>query len=533
MELTRNQNKWRDFFMLNQHKQLSFYTELYNKIPENHILKLINDLVDFSFINRSLEKYYCKYYGRPAKEPELMIKLLLLQRLYNLSDKRVIEEASLNIAHLYFLGLNPEDKLPDSSLLAKFRLHRIVDFDCTLDDLLAKVVEQCVELGIINENSGVSIDTTHSEANTFRATPERVMKRLAKKLFKHLREETGNVPETVDEEIPNYKEIEDHREAKKTMEAYLQETISKVEEAIEVENSPKTKKVIEQANQFMNDPKFLESKGARSIVDQDARVGHKTKTKDFFGYKTEYMMTNDLIITAVHVCNGAYVDGKMFKKLLDLTKKSGINIKEFYGDKAYFRKNILDSIKACEAEPYIPVSEMAYKIDEEKFSYNKDSDEWFCAQGNNTIRKYHKKTKQRESYRYYFEKEKCRHCPIRDNCITGKNVGKILEVGINTPEFYEYSQQQKTEEFKQKYKKRASQEGKNGEMKQFHGLDRARGYGLKSMTIQAKLTALAVNLKRIATILSSKTTVNHRSFIYIVTFLVKMIKNHKSWLITS
>lgn len=41
-------------------------------------------------------------------------------------------------------------------------------------------------------------------------------------------------------------------------------------------------------------------------------------------------------------------------------------------------------------------------------------------------------------------------------------------------------------------------------MKNFHGLDRARGYGLKSMSRQEKLTALAVNLKRIANILSSK-----------------------------
>lgn len=50
----------------------------------------------------------------------------------------------------------------------------------------------------------------------------------------------------------------------------------------------------------------------------------------------------------------------------------------------------------------------------------------------------------------------------------------------------------------EKYKKRASHEWKNGEMKRFHGLDRARGYGLKSVNLQAKLTALAVNLKRIA-----------------------------------
>ena len=37
-----------------------------------------------------------------------------------------------------------------------------------------------------------------------------------------------------------------------------------------------------------------------------------------------------------------------------------------------------------------------------------------------------------------------------------------------------------------------------------HGLDRARGYGQLSMSTQAKLTAIAVNLKRIAKILSSK-----------------------------
>ncbi|MDQ0254479.1 transposase [Evansella vedderi] len=488
--------------MLNQHKQLSFYTELYNKIPENHTLRLINNFVDFGFINEFLESSYCRYYGLPAKEPELMIKLLLLQHLYNLSDERVMEEASLNLAYMYFLGINPEDTLPHPSLLSKFRRHRLLDF--TLDEVLIEVVKQCVDHGIIKDTTGISVDTTHTQANTFRATPERVMKRLAKKLFCHLKEEIGEVPDNVDVTIPNYKEIENHREAKETMKTYLEETLDKVEETVEIEKNPKTKGTIVLAREILKDPKFLESKGVRSIVDREARVGHKSKTKDFFGYKTEYMMTTDLIITAVNVGDGAYVDGKKFEELLELTKKSGLTIDELYGDKAYFRKNILDSINACEAKVYIPVSEMAYKIDEEKFSYNKDSDEWFCAQGNNTVRKYHKKTKNRESYRYYFEKEMCRDCPLRDSCITGKAVGKILEVGVNTPEFYEYSQQQKTEEFKKNYKKRASQEGKNGEMKQYHGLDRAKRYGLKSMAIQAKLTALAVNLKRIATILSSK-----------------------------
>ncbi len=53
-------------------KQLSLFALLYEKIPKDHVLKRINDAVDFSFINELLEGSYCKYYGRPAKEPEMM-----------------------------------------------------------------------------------------------------------------------------------------------------------------------------------------------------------------------------------------------------------------------------------------------------------------------------------------------------------------------------------------------------------------------------------------------------------------------------
>ncbi len=43
-----------------KNNQLSIYSILYNKIPENHILKLINNAIDFSFINKLLEKSYWK-----------------------------------------------------------------------------------------------------------------------------------------------------------------------------------------------------------------------------------------------------------------------------------------------------------------------------------------------------------------------------------------------------------------------------------------------------------------------------------------
>lgn len=184
----------------NQSKQLSFYSSLYEKIPENHFLKKVDRAVDFSFINSLLEKSYCKHFGRPAKEPEMMLKLLFLQYLYNLSDVKVIEEASYNLAFLWFLGLNPEDSLPEASLLAKFRTLRMKDI--TLDEVNSEIVRQCVVNGMI-KGSGLTVDTTHIEANCTKKVPERIMKHLAKRIFKGLEADNGTIPVTVNTEIPD------------------------------------------------------------------------------------------------------------------------------------------------------------------------------------------------------------------------------------------------------------------------------------------------------------------------------------------
>ena len=55
-------------------KQGSFYNALYQMIPDNHILKQINSAIDLSFVNELLADRYCKNFGRPAKEPEMMLR---------------------------------------------------------------------------------------------------------------------------------------------------------------------------------------------------------------------------------------------------------------------------------------------------------------------------------------------------------------------------------------------------------------------------------------------------------------------------
>lgn len=484
-------------------KQLSLYGLLYNKIPEKHILKKINSVVDFSFINELLKDKYSLKYGRPAKEPEMMCRLLILQHLYDLSDERVIQEASLNLAYMFFIGVNPEDTLPDKSLLAKFRKLRLNED--SLDQILQHVVVQCVQKKIIT-GLDVGVDTTHIEANTIRKTPERLMGIIAKKILKSYEKETKEKLENIPDE-PDYKAIENHDEAKAVMKTYLEDVIKITNGKLSPETS-KTTEVIQEAEALLGNPEFIKQTGIRSIVDKDARVGHKSKEQHFFGYKTEIMMTTDeQIITSVRTEPGNYTDGDHVPEMLVETAKRGIRLKKFFGDKAYFRKPILDAVAEQEAESYIPVSETVYKLDESQFSYVKDSDEWVCSEGHHSMsRKVFKtkckgcKTGFREGYTYYFDKKVCSQCPKHDEC-AGKTVGKILRVGRHTGEFYDISQRQKSLEFKEEYKKRACLESKNAELKRFHGLYRARGYGLRSVAMQVLITVIAVNLKRIVRLL--------------------------------
>ena len=88
------------------------------------------------------------------------------------------------------------------------------------------------------------------------------------------------------------------------------------------------------------------------------------------------MIPEEQIITAVEVYDGAHVDGEEFKKLFKATEECNIKIKEAYGDKAYFRRPILDLLKEKTVDVYIPVSETVYKLDDSQYSYNKDSDQW-------------------------------------------------------------------------------------------------------------------------------------------------------------
>ena len=99
-----------------------------------------------------LRKQYCEHFGRPAKEPEMMFKLLFLKKLYDLSDEILISSAQTDMAYKYFLDLEPEAKMIAPSLLTKFRKTRITEdiLEAGLDEeiIYTKNLLRALEKGI-------------------------------------------------------------------------------------------------------------------------------------------------------------------------------------------------------------------------------------------------------------------------------------------------------------------------------------------------------------------------------------------------
>ncbi|MBM3118879.1 MAG: IS5 family transposase [Chloroflexi bacterium] len=154
--------------------QFSFYGDhIYDRvIPETHFLKLLDKVADFSFVNDLCRDAYNPDLGRPAYEPAMMFKILFLQFLYDISDRRIEEEVNFNLILKWFVGLAIDESPPDATSLTRFR-------ERLGEERFASIFNQIVSLarekGLISNRLSI-VDSTHVRAkvDTFKmqANPE-------------------------------------------------------------------------------------------------------------------------------------------------------------------------------------------------------------------------------------------------------------------------------------------------------------------------------------------------------------------------
>lgn len=194
----------------NTQMKLSQYRSLYDVIvPKDNLLRKIKENIDFSFVNPMLREQYCENFGRPAIEPEMMFKLMFLKKLYDLSDEQLVQNAYVNMAYKYFLDLDPEDGMIDSSLMTKFRKTRITED--ILEEMLKETIRQAIDKGIIKSNT-IIVDSTHTKAAVRPKTVTQILRNLSKQLrkeiYKTMYDLSGKFPEKPSETAELSEEIE-------------------------------------------------------------------------------------------------------------------------------------------------------------------------------------------------------------------------------------------------------------------------------------------------------------------------------------
>jgi len=154
-----------------ENRQMSFYDEVYERaVPEGHFLRMLDQIVNW----RSFKKYFSKHYkerGRNAHNPVMMFKLLILQFIYNLSDRQLEEAARDRISFRWFARIDPVGDPPDYSCFSRFRDRLGPE---TIKKLFQSVVDQAGVKGLVVDRLSI-VDATDikSKVDVFKNDPPR------------------------------------------------------------------------------------------------------------------------------------------------------------------------------------------------------------------------------------------------------------------------------------------------------------------------------------------------------------------------
>ena len=295
------------------------FVEMAKLVPENHILRLIDRYVDFSFIDELVDHTYSDVTGRPATDPELMVRILMLGYLYNLSETRLFEELHMHAAYRWFCNLGFHEKVPDRSTLNRLRNHRWAN-DGIFEQIMHNIIEQCAAVGLVS-GKHIAVDGTKVRANA---------------------------------SIKSLEPIE--------IEVELDEYLDRLK--LKNDDKPSDDKQRDNNNSGPDDKNFrgkkLSNKTHRSRTDPDARLYKKSAGQE----SALSYVVNDTIDTKSRVILGTVVtqpgittERDAAIEMLDVLKKNGLikRIQTLTADKGYGTTEFITELIDRGIKPHIPI----------------------------------------------------------------------------------------------------------------------------------------------------------------------------------
>lgn len=444
-------------------------------VPQDHLLRIIDKAIDWSFIYDLVKDTYSSETGRPSIDPVLLIKIPLIQYLYGIKSMRqTIKDIEVNIAYRWFLGLDMTEKVPHFTTFGKNYTRRFKDTDL-FEQIFSHILMECYKFKFVDPTE-VFVDATHVKA---RANNKKMQKRIAHE-------------EALFYEDMLRKEINDDREehGKKPLK--------------DRDDNDKTPPPSNgDFSDFTDDHPKNQKTQKMSTTDPESGWFHKGEHKEVFAYAVETACDKWGWILDYTVNPGNLHDSRTFKGLFD--KISDIGIETIVVDAGYKTPAIAKLIFDEGIKPLFPYKRPMTKdgfFKKYEYIYDEENDCYTCP--NNQVLKY--STTNRDGYREYKScKQICSNCPYLSQCTASKDHVKVLTRHIWQDYMDMAEDIRHTEGMKDLYAQRKQTiERIFGTAKENHGFRYTQMYGKARMEMKVGLTFACMNLKKLANMLAKR-----------------------------
>ena len=433
-------------------------------VPKDHLLRLIDKAIDWSFIYDLVEEKYCSDNGRPSIDPVVLIKIPFIQYLYGIrSMRQTIKEIEVNVAYRWFLGLEMNDSVPHFSTFGKNYTRRFRDTDL-FEQIFSKILEDCYKWNLVDP-SEVFVDSTHIKA---RANNKKLRKRIAKQ------------------------------------EALFYEDMLKKE--INQDRTEHNKKPLKDHDDHDNPPPDSPSGGMEikeSTSDPESGWFHKGEHKQVFAYSVETACDKNGWVLGYTVSPGNLHDSRTFKGLYDKIKDIGIET--LIADAGYKTPAIAKLLIDDGIRPLFPYKRPMTKdgfFRKHEYVYDEYYDCYICP--NDQVLKY--STTNRDGYREYKScKHICADCQYLSQCTGSRDHQKLITRHVWENYMEQCEDIRHTIGMSELYKLRKETiERLFGTAKENHGFRYTQMYGRARMEMKVGLTYACLNLKKLARMLQRK-----------------------------
>lgn len=388
-----------------------------NLIDSDDVFEKILKVFDFSFIYDEVKHLYCDDNGRPPYDPVRLYKATLVQRLKCLSDPEMEYVARYDIRIKHFIGIPIQDFGFDYSTLSRFRTRLGMEL---FEQIFQKIVCQIVKLGIIKNPKQQYLDSMPVLAHA--ALPS-----VTSLIYQGISEVIHNTDEKTKQKIYSKTGLTDDKlkyyskarplfkMEKSERETAFCKAVNRAKEILNISESENVfDENINMLKQILNENldeqnnRIQTEKSVKTLVDKDAKLGHKTKEDLIFGYKNHAAVTEEGIITAVTVTSAAEKDDKQTETIISKQEEVGLKPEEIDADSAY---GYIETFKVAKNNgvrlnaPFRGLDEKELSVYE--LNYDKEANTLTCL--NNICIK-------GNGLRFTFPIRQCRHCPRKNKC---------------------------------------------------------------------------------------------------------------------